>query len=396
MRGLPIILLVLSACTFGGRDEPAPEPQPEPCEDGTAPPCRDVEPPGLTDPLLETGVGRLAGQALAGDRNGDRSVASFDDPVNVLVLPDGDVLVADFNNNQLRRVSPTGEVTSLTETAIEGFNRPFGMVLMPDGTLFIQTDFNRTGDQGPDNGAIWSLNLDGETALVANNTGRLRGMVPLEDGRLFVTDYLNHYVGIFDPTSGAITPLAGVRGEGGFADGAGDVARFNTPYDVIQLPDGDFLIADFDNHCLRRVTLEGVVSTYSGVCGTDGDAVGTLEEARYFRPQGLAIDNSETIYVTDIDNYKIRRIRDGQVTTIAGDGMPGFVDGPPLEARFFGLEGLDVTPDGTILYVADGDRGLGEPFHRVRRIVIEEDEAGAGDAGDAGDDGDDGAPPPGA
>ena len=110
----------------------------------------------------------------------------------------------------------------------------------------------------------------------------------------------------------------------------------------------------------------------------------------------MAIDNSETIYVTDIDNYKIRRIRDGQVTTIAGDGMPGFVDGPPLEARFFGLEGLDVTPDGSILYVADGDRGLGEPFHRVRRIVIEEDEAGAGDAGDAGDDGDDGAPPPGA
>ena len=393
MRGLPIIFIFAAACTFGGRDDvPDPEPEPELCEDGSAPPCRLVEPPGPSDDLPETGVGRLAGYDLAGTDDGDRSVAKFDDPVNVLLLPDGDLLVADFNNSLLRRVGPTGEVSTLNETGTTGFNRPFGMVMMPDGTLYVQTDHNRTGDQGPDNGAMWEVTPAGDITLIANDTGRLRGLFPLEDGRLFFSDYLNHYVGIFDPASGAITTVAGQRGQSGFTDGTGGDAQFFTPYDIVKLDDDSFVVADFDNHCLRNVTLEGVVTTFAGTCGVDGDSDGPVATAQFFHPQAMARDDAGVIYFTDIDNYKIRKIEAGEVTTIAGTGEPGFKDGPALGAQFFGLEGLDVSPDGTFLYIADGDRGLGEPFHRIRRLPLNatgDDEAEADSDDDDSDEDDD-------
>jgi DNA-binding beta-propeller fold protein YncE len=370
--------LLALGCTLGGKDKPM---DPDAGFDGG--PMTEVCVPTEVDPVPATGVGLLTGSGMAGLLDGDRSCALFDDPVNVQVMPSGDLLVADYNNHLIRRVSTAGDTIGTVDSFAGqvGFFRPFGIQYLPDGTMLAQTDWNTLGQQTPNNGAVWQLIclpsaencLGAEATLLAEDTGRLRGMVPLMDGRVFATDYLNHYVGMFNPDTGAFSPLAGVRGTPGYAEGAGALARFFTPYDAVQLPDGDMVVTDFDNHCLRRVTLAGVVSTYAGLCGTSGFADGALGAARFNRPQGLTRDNAGIIYVTDIDNFRVRRIDlAGNVTTVAGSGVGGFADGPPLEAQFYGLEGLDVTPDGTMLYIADGDRGLGMmlPYHRVRRLPL--------------------------
>ena len=67
----------------------------------------------------------------------------------------------------------------------------------------------------------------------------------------------------------------------------------------------------------------------------------------------------------------VRRVApDGAVTTVAGDGTAGYMDGDPLMAQFYGLEGLGISTDGAILYLPDGNRGSEDPYHRVRRILL--------------------------
>jgi hypothetical protein len=244
------------------------------------------------------------------------------------------------------------------------------MALLANGDILVETDRNATGFDGPQNGAIWRVNGIGMAALIVNDTGRLRGMVPLADGRVFASDYLNHYVGIFDPRSGTFAPLAGERGVPGNSIGTGTAAHFTTPYGAVPLANGDMLLADYDNHCLRRVTLAGAVTTFAGVCGTLGYQDGPVATALFNRPQGLAIDSRSRIFVTDTDNFRVRLIVNGQVSTLAGNGNADFADGEPLASSFYGLEGIDVATDGSMLYIADGDRGRGLPFHRVRRLPL--------------------------
>jgi DNA-binding beta-propeller fold protein YncE len=328
------------------------------------------------DPLPDTGVGRLAGFDRAGNQDGSRAVALFSDPVNVVVLPNSNILVADFNNNKLRQVTPEGDVSSLPTST--GFFRPFGMVVMADGSFLVETDEDVSGNDGPNNGAMWRVTVNDSAVLIVNDPGRLRGLVALPDGRVFATDYLNHYVGIFTPTTGAFAPLAGLRGTAGNTTGTGNLARFNQPYGAVRLPNGDMLVADNLNHCLREITLAGVVTTYAGVCGTPGLQNGPVATARFRLPQALAIDNRGRIFVTETGgetgnepaNYDIRLIQNGQVTTLAGNGMAGYAIGAPLQASFFGLEGIAVTPDGSMLYIADGDRGLDQPSNYVERLPL--------------------------
>ena len=77
------------------------------------------------------------------------------------------------------------------------------------------------------------------------------------------------------------------------------------------------------------------------------------------------------VYFTDIGNFRVRRVRDGVVETVAGTGEGGFADADdPLAAQLFGLEGLAVQPDGSRVFVADGSRGDDVPYNRIRRIEI--------------------------
>jgi sugar lactone lactonase YvrE len=313
-------------------------------------------------------VTTLAGSDAAG--NADGSPASFNNPANLIRDPSGRLIVADFDNGRTRTVAMNGAVGTLTKQA--GFARPFGLVFTDNGMIVAQTDFNDQGDNGGDEGGVlWLVDpQNGNAVVLATAVGRPRGLARLPDGRIVMADIVRHDVRIFDPSTSAITPLAGVAGSPGYVDGAGERARFERPYGCVVLDSGDVLVADQSNHAIRRVAADGTVSTFAGK-GSPGMVDGDLADARFNLPQDLALDASGTIYVTDVGNHRIRRITPGRtVETVAGDGKAGFQDGSGKEARFFGQEGIDVEPDGSVIYVADGTNGEVEPYHRIRKIEM--------------------------
>jgi sugar lactone lactonase YvrE len=152
----------------------------------------------------------------------------------------------------------------------------------------------------------------------------------------------------------------------GDVDATGSAARFAQPYDVVVLPDGDLAVSDQDNHRIRRVTLAGVVTSLAG-SGTSGTIDGPAAVAQFVAPQGLALAPDGTLYVTDIKAHFVRALAADAVSTVVGDGTAGFLDSDdPRGARLYGIEGIDA--DATRLVIADGNGGDGQPFHRVRRV----------------------------
>ncbi len=319
--------------------------------------------PGVT-------VATLAGSDTAGTADGLGPLAQFNNPVNVEIDENGDLLIADFDNGFIRRSTPTGDVSTVTNEVF--FQRPFGLTLGGSGELLVETDFDELGlNGGPDGGVIWSVTtLTGTPTALATHAGRPRGMARLGSGLVVVSDILRHDVRLFDPSLGTFAPLAGTAACPAFADGTGADARFNRPYGVAVLPSGEILVADQDNHRIRKITLAGEVTTFAGD-GTPDMIDGPVASARFNAPQDLAVDAAGNVYVSDVGNHRIRRISSaGDVETIAGDGTAGFADGAGETAELFGQEGLAVTPDGTTLYVADGTNGEPLAFHRIRVITI--------------------------
>jgi DNA-binding beta-propeller fold protein YncE len=317
-------------------------------------------------PPLGVGVITMAGSSEHGALDGLRDAARFWNPVNVAFGPDGNVYVADYDNNLVRTIDPDGRVRTLVRQA--GFEHPFGLAFAPDGTLYVETDVNDLGERSTMTGTLWRVGRDGRATALARDLGRPRGMVVLGDGRLFLADPEHHVVRIYDPVNNRTVDLAGEYDSPGFADGEGSSARFNAPVDVARVGDA-VIVADRENHRLRAVTLDGRVTTFAGGAAS-GAVDGDRMSARFMRPYALASDGAGNLFVTDLDSYVLRRVSaDGVVTTFAGDGRSGFADAlEPRQAQFFGLEGMDVSPDGSTLYVADGNRGGTGDYHRVRRI----------------------------
>ncbi len=310
--------------------------------------------------------GRVWGSGDAGLVNGSASEARFSNPVNVEVASDGIVYVADYDNDAIRTIQPNGNVTTLVRGT--GFSRPFGLTIGVDGFLYVETDANDSGLRDLDTGTIWRVDRGtGAASVVVRNVGRPRGLQALTDGRIAMSDPVHDVLSILDPASGAIEPLAGARDVSDYRDGSGGAARFSQPYGLA-LADGALLVADQGNNRIRRVTLDGVVTTFAGD-GVAGNNGGNAATARFRLPQDLAFSGSR-IYISDHGNHTIRRISGGTVDVEAGDGQQGFVDADGTAAEFFGLEGIALTADGRVLWVADGNNGEGDPFNRVRRIEL--------------------------
>ncbi len=326
--------------------------------------------PDVVEPIAGVSVTTVAGSEYAGDNDGFGIDARFNNPVNLVFLTGGVLAIADFDNGTIRSLTVDGSVATLSQG--NGMARPFGLAVSADGVLAVGTDYDQQGeDAGFGGGVIWLVDATtGEAVALATGAGRPRGIGYLPSGMLAVADLAAAELRLVDPVSGDAVPLAGKPGCEAFADGAATAARFNRPYGVVVTPEGDLLVADQRNHRIRRVTEAGVVSTFAGD-GTPDMVDGDLSTARFNLPQALALDALGNLYVSDVGNHRIRRIDvDGTVKTVAGDGEAGFRDGPGNEARFFGQEGLAVSPEGNALYVADGTNGEPGPYHRVRRIDI--------------------------
>jgi sugar lactone lactonase YvrE len=316
-------------------------------------------------------VATLAGGGTPGTTNGAFGVGMLSNPVSVAIEPSGNVVVSDFDNDRLRRVAAAdGTLSDLTVQAT--FTRPYGLAVAGT-TLYAQTDNNPSGMHNLNSGTIWRIDgTSGVATAVGANVGRPRGIAALSDGRLVLGDFLNQRVRIFNPATGAVADLAGTPGCAGSANGTGPDARFALPYGVAVLAGDRIIVADRDAHILREVSLAGVVTTFAGD-GVEGTIDGPALGARFRGPKALATDASGAVFVSDEVAHRIRRIAaNGTVTTVAGDGTGGFMDGAGNIAEFFGQEGIAVSANGATIYVADGTGGSEPPgpYHRIRKITI--------------------------
>ena len=189
------------------------------------------------------------------------------------------------------------------------------------------------------------------------------GVATDDAGNIYVADDANNVIRKI--VAGVVTTLAGNTTVGP-SDGRGSGAQFNHPNGIaFDRSSGTLVVADSSNHIIRRVTLDGLVTTIAGTAGKFGSTNGTGAAARFTYPEGVAVDGAGNIYVTDVSNHLIRKITPaGVVTTLAGSTVPGHDDGFGSSARFNYPWGITSDNAGT-LWVADTDN------HTIRKISPE-------------------------
>ncbi len=165
---------------------------------------------------------------------------------------------------------------------------------------------------------------------------------------------------------------------GSVVDGTGDKARFNTPSAIVFSPKaGALFVADAASNVIRKVTLQGVVTTFAGTANVSGviDAGGTA--AAFSLPLGLAVDGPGNILVADATNARIRKIAsDGNVTTLIGLAGSGFVDGNASKAKLLSPKGVAVSSTGLVAIADTGNHAI-----RIWNGTILSTLAGSGTAG---------------
>lgn len=160
-----------------------------------------------------------------------------------------------------------------------------------------------------------------------------------------------------------VTTFAGT-GSSGFVNGDTSVASFNKPFGICIDPEGNVYLADAYNHCIRKIGTDGMVSTYAGT-GTAGYLDGPASEAKFNQPINICLDEEGNMFVSDFLNQRVRKIsQDMMVTTIAGSGTAGLLDGPAMEAKFNYPRGICLDDTGNI-YIGDSWN------HRVRKITLD-------------------------
>ncbi len=301
--------------------------------------------------------------------------------------PDGRVYLMDFNNMRLRVIDDQGLVETIagdgfhaaadvtaraTESPLEN---PIDFAFAPDGSIvFVSYHDPRviriTQDGGLEvlagDGAVGRRGNEGdfEDALTAEFI-QLDGIAIDSAGTIYVSDSRAHRIRKIQ--GGIVYPVAG-NGRDAFAGDGGPAtdASLNWPTALELDADGNLLVADALNHAIRRITPDGIITTIAGdgTEGFRGDG-GPPQAARLSQPYGVTVAADGTIYIADRENFRIRRIRDGVIDTIAGTGTQGFSGdgGAALQAMFGHVARIAL--DGDALLVADQSNGC------ARRITLE-------------------------
>jgi uncharacterized protein (TIGR03437 family) len=281
-------------------------------------------------------ISTVAGSAAAGyaGDGGSAINAQLNDPNGVAVDAAGNVYIADYLNDRVRKLSPNGTITTVAGTGTAGFS----------------------GDGGP--------------ATAACLNGPFRVAVDKAEN-LYVSDYANFRVRKV-ALDGTITTVAGNGSASSSGDGGpATSAAINSPGDLALDARGNLFITsgafvgNGSGNVIRKVTPGGIITTVAGngTAGYSGDG-GLATSAALNTPEGLAVDSAGNLFISDQVNRRIRRVSNGIIETVAGNGAAGYSGdgGPAVSAEISSPAGISFDAVGN-LYIADRDN------NRVRVLL---------------------------
>ncbi len=310
-------------------------------------------------------VGTLAGSSPSGYADGVGTAAKFSEPKGIAIDRAGNIYVADKNNNCIRKITRHGSVTTFaggtsgyadgTGTAAQ-FNKPFGLAIDKEESIYVADSANNSIRKITSQGVVTTLAGSGTAGLV-NAAGRgaqfnsPSDVVLDRSGNLYVVDTLNHCIRKISP-QGIVTTFAG-SGMPGYVDSTGLAAQFNKPCGAAIDRDGNLYVADEGNNNIRKITPQGVVTTLAGT-DVGGYVDGAGATAQFNAPCFVAIGQGR-LFVADRGNSRIRQIviAHGVVSTFAG-GASGYADAVAASAQFSAPTGIVSDRNGTF-YVTDSD-----------------------------------------
>jgi streptogramin lyase len=318
-------------------------------------------------------VTTLAGQhGNPGSANGNSSAAQFHYPSGLTVDSAGNVYVADTFNQLIRKIDTAANVTTVAgdgsasfangNGSAAEFDYPSDVVVDSAGNLYV-------GDGGDYDSIVRKIDTAGNVTTYAGqpdvqgyadgpgitalfNTYNEEMMLAIDStGNVYVGDFNNNRIRKVD-TAAYVTTVQ-CNGTGGWP-----AALFSNPTGGAIDSAGNIYVADYNNCVIRKINTAGAVSTLAGTPEVPGFANGNGTAAEFYLPQGVAVDSAGNVYVADSVNCVVRKIDTAaNVTTYAGNGTAGYVDGPGSSAEFGQTRGVAVDSVGNV-YVADSGNGL--------------------------------------
>lgn len=331
-------------------------------------------------------ITNIAGTAVAGygGDTGPATAAQMNGPMAITSDTAGNIWFADRQNDRVRKIDKFGTITTVAGTGTAGYNgdnipatdamlnSPFGVAVTADGRLYISEKAGNRIRMVSIDGMITTIagtgvmgyNGDSIAATAAQLTYP-RGLCIGPDGSLYIADQGNNRERKIDAVTGIITTVAGtgVPGFGGDS-GPATAAVLNGPYAMAFDGAGNMFITDVDNQRIRKIAGDGIITTYAGNgTGTyNGDGI-PATAASLNEPMWVATDAAGNVYIADAWNQRIRKIDNtGIISTIAGSGVQalGADNIPATDAAFCNPYAIHITPGGTML-IADNCN------HRIRK-----------------------------
>jgi len=319
-------------------------------------------------------VTTFAGSGAAGAANGLGTAAQFNNPSGMAIDAQGNVYIADTFNNQIRKMTPDGTVTTVAGNGTPGyvdsvdgdpeFYAPQGLTIDASGNLFVADYGNNVIRKISAGGVVSTFAgngtagfVDGAAIKVATFNGP-SGLAFDAKGNLFVADKNNNMIRKISP-AGGVSLVAGAL-SGGYTNltvdsASGSWGGFRKPSAIAVDSKGNLYITDQNNSAIRQITPAGVITTVAG---------GLNQEALIGYPAGICIDANGNSFIADEAGRIIELTSDKRLYVLAGaNNAQGYADGSGAAAQFNTPIGICVDASGNI-FVADFNN------NRIRKVVV--------------------------
>jgi DNA-binding beta-propeller fold protein YncE len=327
------------------------------------------------NPVHAQSINAFAGNHTAG-YSGDNNAATDAQcyaPAGVAVDNAGNVYFCEIGNSVIRKVSPSGIITTVAGTGVQGFsgnggpataakiNQPTSVAVDKFGNIFFTDDGNNmirmidpagiistivgTGVAGNADGLATAAELNGPSGIAVD-----------KNGSVFIADVYNHSIKRLD--TGVVTTICGNGLPGSTGNGgSASIAALSYPKGVAVDTIGNVYIVDQGNSSIRRINAAGIINAYAGngSFGYSGDG-GLGYAAALNTPTEVVVDHHQNVYIADYGNHVVRRVTvGGYITTIAGNHTNGYSGdgGPAIAAQMAGPYGVAFDNSNGKLYISD-------------------------------------------